>query len=202
MRWLFDSSGFLPRDKCGGWGEILPIISQTANLLIALAYILIPLILFSMYRRLKKKEVIPKIDILLWFGAFIILCGFGHICDYFAFSWPAYRFFTLIDILTAIASIGTCAKIPEAVEEILKLPSRADLEKANKEKDTQLIEYKDLAQQLRTKEQIRIAEIAELERQLQVIRGGGTGAEEILNDLLSQLSTIQKVHAKRGPHAE
>ncbi len=194
MGWLFDTTGFMTREQCGGWGEILPILNQTANLLIALAYVLIPAILVFMYFKLQRKETIPKLDMLLWFGCFIVLCGVGHVCDYLAFSWPAYRLFTLINALTAIASLGTAAKMPEFAEFILNLPSHAELRRALEEKQHQIENAEILTSELQAREQSRVAEINELERQLQVVRGGGSDAMEILNHLLDQLSSIQKAH--------
>lgn len=125
--WLFESGCFMPRAMCGhGWDTWLIITSQLANLSIALAYFAIPISLYYLYR--KKASELKYPHLLLLFVIFIALCGLTHICDVVVFWWAPYRLFTLIDVLTAIASIATAIVLPQKVRYLINAPTQKALE--------------------------------------------------------------------------
>jgi hypothetical protein len=48
------------------------------------------------------------------------LCGIHHLCDVLVFTWPAYRFFTLIGIVGGFVSWITAMVTPFAVSYLLR----------------------------------------------------------------------------------
>lgn len=130
MNWLqsiFDASDFMPRSMCGtGWTEGLLLINQSANLIVWLAYTLIPLAIFRFWWR--KRGQYPKLWLLLLFVAFIWLCGLTHANDWLVFHWPAYRFFTATDVATALVSLPTAVATFIVLEYVASLPSKKDYE--------------------------------------------------------------------------
>lgn len=128
MEWLFDYHSFITRNHCGHWTDALIATNQVANFLIFLAYFTIPLSLLGLWRRLRtnrklKAVITENTYILLMFVVFILACGLTHLMDVLAFSWAPYRFFTLIDVITALASIPTAFVLPNVIGTILDATS-------------------------------------------------------------------------------
>jgi hypothetical protein len=62
----------------------------------------------SFYILKQAKKTMPKFRGLVWhFAAFILFCGMTHLDEIIVFYWPGYRFFGVIDAITAILS-ATC----------------------------------------------------------------------------------------------
>lgn len=128
LQWLFDASQFVPRSTCGkGWTELLIIMSRSANLWITAAYLFIPANLFVIWYY--KRKDMPKAFIIPLFIIFIVSCGFSHLTHWIVFYWPAYRFFVLVDMVTAIVSTGTALIMPFVTIAILSFPTIKDLER-------------------------------------------------------------------------
>jgi hypothetical protein len=120
--WLFNTSHFIPRIHCGiGWTTFLINLNKFSNFLIFLAYFLISITLF--YFWCYRRREVPASYILIFFANFILFCGFTHLCDVLAFTWPAYRFFTVINIITSIFSVVTAIILPYIIAILLKVPS-------------------------------------------------------------------------------
>ena len=130
MDWLFDASQFLTRNHCGvGWTPAMEAFYIASNIIIALSYFLIPIALFSLYK--KKRNDLPTPWVLIMFITFIVLCGLTHLSDVVVFYWAPYRLFTLLYALTAVASAVTACKLPMVVRYLVKLPSREYVHKIN-----------------------------------------------------------------------
>ncbi len=123
MEWMLGGN-FIARNCCGSWPTWLMNLNILANIVIALAYFSIPASLGWLWYR--RKEVLPKPWILLCFVAFIAGCGITHVCDAIAFWRAPYRLFTMIDIFTALVSIGTAIVLPNVVKYISKIPTPAE----------------------------------------------------------------------------
>lgn len=124
MSWLFDASSFITRNHCGNWTSTLIAINRIANLLIFIAYFTIPLSLYSFWTSTHKDAIIVKVfgqkpSIILCFVVFIFSCGLTHLCDVLAFDWAPYRLFTLVDVITAIASVFTAVILPGVIKTVL-----------------------------------------------------------------------------------
>lgn len=119
---FFSSEGFVPRMSCGEWTPFLIYVNVTANLGFFLAYWLIPFFLVRVWRA-RKDDVPEASSMLVWFAAFILLCGLTHLLQALTFFWPAYRFFTAVDAVGAVVSLVTLFQLPQAVRYILRFPS-------------------------------------------------------------------------------
>jgi two-component system, chemotaxis family, sensor kinase Cph1 len=125
MGWLFNTNDFVTRDHCGQWSTLLILVYQLANFMVFLAYIMIPISLFSLWlsARGEAKERLRAVAcrpcILILFAIFIFSCGCTHLMDVLAFSWPAYRFYTVVDIVTAVTSLATSFLLPGVIRQLL-----------------------------------------------------------------------------------
>lgn len=113
---FFSSSDFLPRFRCGAWTTTLTCTYFTANIVICLSYIAIPVHLFLLKRRMKS---IPFSWALWMFIAFILFCGIGHFLEAMTFFWPAYRFLAAWHGVTAFTSLATAIILPQLLTYIL-----------------------------------------------------------------------------------
>lgn len=94
---------FEPHGWCLFWNVPLMSVHILGDVIIALAYFMIPPMLFSM-RRLFAKWQAPK-NVLLLFGAFIISCGLTHVMDIVVLNYPMYWTQGIIKIITALISM-------------------------------------------------------------------------------------------------
>jgi hypothetical protein len=99
FRWLFDSSGFMPRWMCGGWDDALVNVNIAANFIIFLSYISISINSFLLWSLVHNK--LSKTWIVVAFSLFVGACGITHLNDVIVFWWAPYRFFTVCDAITA-----------------------------------------------------------------------------------------------------
>ena len=100
LTWLFDTTGFVPRLKCGsGWTETLVFWNHLGNALVFAAYVAIPVVFLVTWNKLKAAAA-PKVlkDYPRWtllsFAAFIFTCGVGHFLDIIVFYYAPYRLTT------------------------------------------------------------------------------------------------------------
>jgi hypothetical protein len=96
-----------------------------ADVMIVLAYFAIPVALFSCARR----RDLPFRGMLLWFGAFTILCGFTHMGNIVEIWHPAYWLTAVLKFITGMVSWITLVKILKVLPQMFRLPSLAELER-------------------------------------------------------------------------
>lgn len=124
LRWIFDSSDFITRNHCGrnnAWGTELIAIYQLVHLITAIAYFSIPLSLVGLWLKLKTFKILIKrnIAIVIMFSIFIFFCGLAHIMNVVSFYYAPYRLFTVIDTITATASILTAIFLPAIIYDVI-----------------------------------------------------------------------------------
>lgn len=129
MDWLFNTSLFVTRQDGPGWTESLQFIYKFSNLVIAFSYISIPFMILAIWH--KRRNDVAQPWMLLLFASFIFLCGWIHLNDILEFYWPAHRFFTLINAITASVSFIAACLMPSVVLGMLKLPSRGLIHQLN-----------------------------------------------------------------------
>jgi PAS domain S-box-containing protein len=134
---LTNTDGWPPRWYCGEWSTFHGWFYIISDLLIWLAYFTIPAILFLFLR--KKKEQLPFKGLLVFFIAFILLCGLTHLIDVAIFWWPAYRLSALIRFGTAIVSLGTVFALVKFIPKALELKSPEILEKMVEDRARDLV---------------------------------------------------------------
>ncbi|MGE4313342.1 MAG: hypothetical protein AB7E85_03625 [Pseudobdellovibrionaceae bacterium] len=99
------SGDFMPHGVCLLWRPGLLMLHAISDLVIALAYISIPLSLsYILYRRKRK---LPFYWITFLFVAFIFLCGMTHLLELFSLWRPYYYLEGLLKLITAAVSIAT-----------------------------------------------------------------------------------------------
>lgn len=143
---LFISGPFIPHGHCYLWKTDLVWLHLVSDLVIALAYYSIPATLFYFVR---KRLDLPFHWIFLLFSGFILACGTTHLMEIWTLWYPTYWLSGLIKAVTAMLSILTAVELVPLVPQALALKSPAQLEKANQELQTQIVE------RLRVEEELR-----------------------------------------------
>ena len=128
---LFSSAGFPPRWHCGQWTDFHGWLYVTSDIVIWLAYFIIPTILVLFIQR---RRDIPFPPVFWLFGAFIVLCGTTHLADVIMFWSPAYRVNALVRVATAVVSMMTVVHLLRILPLALSLKGAAafDAERARR----------------------------------------------------------------------
>ncbi len=148
---LFFSRQYIPHGHCYLWQPGLLWLHVLSDVLIALAYYSIPLMLIYFIRQRKD---IPFKGIFILFSLFILSCGTTHIMAIWTLWYPSYWISGLIKAITAIVSILTAFELIPTIPQALALRSPTELEAANQALEIeidnrQLVEEK-LRQSLKT----------------------------------------------------
>ncbi len=103
------SSDFMPHGYCFLWQPGLIWLHAISDLVIALAYMSIPITIgYVVYRR---KRHVPFQWLFVLFALFIFLCGLTHLLELIGI-WKAFYYFEgIIKLLTAAISIATAILI-------------------------------------------------------------------------------------------
>lgn len=119
------TDGFPQRWYCGEWPEWLGWTHIISDLTIFVSYQLIPV--FAIIY-LRKKKNISFTPLLLLFGAFICLCGLGHLIEAIIFWHPIYPLAGLVKVMTALVSGITAFYCFRLMPKALNLPTIAESE--------------------------------------------------------------------------
>ncbi|MFB2834853.1 PAS domain S-box protein [Floridanema evergladense] len=130
-------SQFIPHGHCYLWKPPLVGLHLVSDLLIAIAYFSIPAMLI--YFVCKRKDV-PFHKVFLLFGAFIILCGLGHLLEVWTLWHPAYWMTGIENALTAFVSCYTALQMVNLLPQFLTLQTPEQLEALNLELQREIIE--------------------------------------------------------------
>ncbi|MTJ07405.1 ATP-binding protein [Anabaena sp. UHCC 0204] len=143
---LFTSSPFIPHGHCYLWKTDLVWLHLVSDLVIALAYYSIPATLFCFVR---KRRDLPFHWMFLLFSGFILACGTTHIMEIWTLWYPTYWLSGLIKAVTAMLSLVTALELIPLVPQALALKSPSQLEQANRELQTQILERSKVEEELR-----------------------------------------------------
>lgn len=130
-------SHFMPHGHCYLWNPYLVGLHIISDLLTAISYYSIPLMLVYFVR---QRRDIPFSWIFLLFGCFIVACGTTHLMEIWTLWHPNYWIAGLIKAITALISCYTALELINLIPQALSLPSPAQLETANKELESQIQE--------------------------------------------------------------
>ncbi len=125
-------SGLLATDKwpprwfCGEWSDFHGWLYIISDLMIWLAYFLIPVIILQYFTG--KKDVIQFTRVYLLFATFILLCGSTHFVDAMMFWVPMYRLNALIRLATGIVSLFTVYHLFRILPQAFKQKTSIELE--------------------------------------------------------------------------
>ncbi len=146
---FFTSSEFQPHGFCYQWNTGLVWLNVISDLLIALAYFAIPIILL---RFIRKRTDLPFSWMFGLFGVFIIACGTTHLMEVWNLWHAQYWLAGVIKALTAAASIPTAVLLGRIVPQALDLPSSQQWIQANAALQKEVHERRELELELRTSE--------------------------------------------------
>lgn len=170
---FFGSSSFIPHGHCYLWQPGLVWLHILSDACIAFAYYSIP---FTLVYFVQKRKDLPFNWIFWLFGAFIIACGTTHLMEIWTLWHPTYWLSGTLKAVTALVSLYTALELMPLVPKLLALPSPAQLEAANQELRSQIIERE------RAESQVRI-----LNAQLEQRVTERTAELEIANKLKDEL---------------
>ncbi len=112
------------------WQTPLVGLHVVSDGLIAIAYFSIPAMLTYF---VQKRGDIPFSKVFMLFGAFIILCGCGHLLDIWTLLHPDYWISGLVLALAALVSVYTALQMVELLPQFLALQTPEQLEAINRE---------------------------------------------------------------------
>jgi two-component system, chemotaxis family, sensor kinase Cph1 len=123
---LFDTQLWPPRWQCGYWSDFQGWLYITSDLMIWLAYFMIPVIIFRYVA--KRKQVIKFSGVYLLFAAFILLCGTTHFLDACMFWVPMYRLNALVRFITGLVSLFTVYYLIKILPDAFRQKTSIELE--------------------------------------------------------------------------
>ncbi|MEG4488579.1 GAF domain-containing protein [Microcoleus sp. D2_18a_B4] len=132
---IFSPTQYMPHGHCYLWQTPLVWLHVTGDFLIAIAYYSIPAMLI--YFIFKRRDV-PFLGIFGLFGAFIILCGTGHLLDIWTLWHSAYWLSGIEKGITALVSCYTAASMVTLLPQFLSLKTPQELEAINCKLQTEI----------------------------------------------------------------
>ena len=172
LSYPFFTEQFVPHGHCYLWKPGLVGLHVTSDLLTALSYYSISVIL--VYFVYKRRDV-PFQGVFLLFGAFIIACGTTHLIEVWTLWHPVYWLSGAIKAITAIVSLYTASELAPLIPKALALPSPTQLEAINRELENQIsdrqraeVALQKACDQLENRVQERTVELAQANRDLRL----------------------------------
>lgn len=123
---IFATDKWPARWHCGEWSSFHGWLYIVSDLMIWLAYFLIPAIILEYFSR--KKGTIKFTKVYLLFATFILLCGSTHFIDAAMFYVPMYRLNALVRLATAIVSLFTVYHLVKILPQAFNQKTNAELE--------------------------------------------------------------------------
>ena len=125
---IFSPTQYMPHGHCYLWQTPLVWLHVTGDFLIAIAYYSIPAMLI--YFVFKRRDV-PFLGIFALFGAFIILCGTGHLLEIWTLWHSAYWLSGIEKAITALVSCYTAGSMVTLLPQFLSLKTPQEVEGVN-----------------------------------------------------------------------
>jgi signal transduction histidine kinase len=124
---LFSTDQWPARWHCGNWTSFHGWLYIISDLMIWLAYFMIPVIIIWYFAG--KKNLINYRSVYLLFAAFILLCGATHFLDAMMFWIPMYRLNALVRLATGIVSLFTVYRLIQILPEVFRQKTNKELER-------------------------------------------------------------------------
>ncbi|MEA5582766.1 GAF domain-containing protein [Nodularia harveyana UHCC-0300] len=132
---LLFSQNYIPHGHCYLWQKPLVALHLVSDALIAIAYYSIPIMLIYF---VNKRNDIPFSKVFVLFGAFIVLCGTGHLLDIWTLWHPDYWLSGIVRAITALVSCYTALQLVELLPQFLAMRSPEYLEIINGELEQEI----------------------------------------------------------------
>ncbi len=123
---LFDTDKWPARWHCGTWTDFHGWLYIISDLMIWIAYFLIPLIIIQYFNG--KKGNIKFTRAYLLFATFILLCGATHFFDAMMFWIPMYRLNALVRLATGVVSLFTVYHLFKILPQAFRQKTNIELE--------------------------------------------------------------------------
>ncbi|MEG4198254.1 GAF domain-containing protein [Microcoleus sp. Pol12A5] len=192
---IFSPTQYMPHGHCYLWQTPLVWLHVTGDFLIAIAYYSIPAMLI--YFIFKRRDV-PFLGIFALFGAFIILCGTGHLLDIWTLWHSAYWLSGIEKGITALVSCFTAASMVTLLPQFLSLKTPQELEAINRKLQTEIAVREDAELALRyayddleIKVQERTVQLTEINGHLEAEIRERIAAESALRERETRLTEQQ-----------
>ncbi len=124
---------------------LVPLTAIT-DLLIAAAYIAIPLAIFAFLRR-RPSTQLRSLAVL--FAVVIMLCGVTHLIGFLALWWPIEVAEGVVKLITAAASVTTAVLILPLVPKAAAIPSHYELQQVNARLSKEIVAHEQTLAELR-----------------------------------------------------
>ncbi|MEG4343567.1 GAF domain-containing protein [Microcoleus sp. A003_D6] len=192
---IFSPTQYMPHGHCYLWQTPLVWLHITGDFLIAIAYYSIPAMLI--YFIFKRRDV-PFLGIFALFGAFIILCGTGHLLEIWTLWHSAYWLSGIEKGITALVSCYTAASMVTLLPQFLSLKTPQELEVINRKLQSEIAVREDAELALRhahddleIKVQERTAQLSEINSYLEAEIRERIAAESALREREIRLTEQQ-----------
>jgi len=125
---LFSADKFMPHGHCFLWRPDILWLNVGSDAVIAIAYFMIPVLLFIFYFRRKDLKFSW---LLVLFSLFILGCGSTHLADIWTTWRPHYGVAGGLKLFTAVVSVMTAVALWRVMPKILALPTARQMAEAN-----------------------------------------------------------------------
>ena len=137
---------YMPLGSCYLWQTPLVELHAVSDFVIAIAYFSIPVMLFYFIR---KRSDVPFLNVFVLFGAFILLCGTGHLLEIWTLWHPVYWLSGIEQAATALVSSYTAIALFSLLPQFLTLKTPEQLEAVNRELAREISERQQVEAELR-----------------------------------------------------
>ena len=184
---IFSPTQYMPHGHCYLWQTPLVWLHVTGDFLIAIAYYSIPAMLI--YFIFKRRDV-PFLRIFALFGAFIILCGTGHLLEIWTLWHSAYWLSGIEKGITALVSCFTAGSMVTLLPQFLSLKTPQELEIINRQLQTEIAVREDA--ELALRHAYDDLEIKVQERTAQLTKINGYLEAEIRERIAAELALRER----------
>jgi two-component system cell cycle sensor histidine kinase/response regulator CckA len=186
------SNDFMPHRMCFLDNSAVLWLNVISDSLIAVAYYLIPLLLF---RFTGKRRDIAFNWIFVAFGVFILACGTSHLLGAVTVFNAVYRLEGVVKATTAIASMATFILLARMMPTLVALPSPSELAAVNRKLAAQIDERRAAEAEVRRVNTELEERVASRTSSLEHAMGELRQEMDRRRDLEGQLIQAQKMEA-------
>ena len=155
---LITPEEYVPHGFCLLWDPKVLFLHIGSDIVIAAAYLAIPLALLQITRERKDLLFRPAFHL---FSAFIFFCGATHVVAVWVLWSADYQFEGIVKLLTAFISVASAAYLWRELPNIRKFPTTRELELVNARLELALADREQAVAELIEREE-RARDIAEI----------------------------------------
>lgn len=158
MQFFSNFSQYMPHGMCLLWEPWLLLLWGGSDLLIFLAYFLIPLALLKV---LRARPDLNHRGLVWLFVSFIALCGLTHAVSIVTLWYPIYPLQGLLKLATGLVSATTAVVLFRLVPALIAIPTPGRLQEANLKLQEEIAAHEETLAKLRLAQQNLEIEVEE-----------------------------------------